>query len=313
MSREQVGARTHRITHRTVYDYSDEVSSSYGRVWLRPRELADQQCLHHELTLDPGADDLSTGRDVYGNEMAYFHVTTPHTHLEVTGTSLVRVLPPDTDPAATALAWEAARPTGVHGRPVLDLVLDQRDPALLARAREYAAPSFAPGTPIGAAVQDLLHRVHTEFTYVAGSTSVRTGLDEVLDARQGVCQDFARLSVACLRSLGLAGRYVSGYLATDPPAGRDRVVGADATHAWAAVWLPSARDGAGEWLGFDPTNDHLADERYATLAWGRDYADVPPVRGIVFTDAETSTMTVSVDVAPVDVLGTDVAPVDVLG
>ena len=105
------------------------MSSSYGRLWLRPRELADQQCLQHELTVDPGAEDLSTGRDVYGNDVAYFHVSTPHTHLEVTGTSLVRVLHPEPDPAATALAWEDARPAGVHGRAVLDLVLDQRDPA----------------------------------------------------------------------------------------------------------------------------------------------------------------------------------------
>ena len=292
--------RTHRITHRTVYDYSSEVSSSYGRVWLRPRELAEQQCLSHELLVDPGADEHSTGRDVYGNEMAYFHVTTPHTRLQVTGTSLVRVHRRDPDPAATATAWELTRPTGEQGRAVLDLVLDQRDPALLARARAYAEPSFTPGTPVGEAVRDLQHRIHTEFTYAAGSTSVRTGLDEVLEARTGVCQDFARLSVACLRSLGLAGRYVSGYLATDPPPGRDRVVGADATHAWAAVWLPGAHDGAGEWLAFDPTNDHLADERYTTVAWGRDYADVPPMRGIVFTDAETSTMTVSVDVAPTE-------------
>ena len=291
-------SRTYRITHRTTYTYSDSVSSSYGRAWLRPRELPHQHCEAHEVTLTPAPGDLSRGHDVYGNEVAYFHVTEPHTVLEVVGTSLVSVTAPAYDPAGLTVPWERARPGPGHAHEALDFALDVGDPALLARTRAYAAPSFPAGRPAAEAVIDLLHRIHTEFTYASGSTSVKTGLGEVLDQRSGVCQDFARLAVAGLRALGLAARYVSGYLATDPPPGKERMVGVDATHAWAAVWLPPTGESPGEWLAFDPTNDQLVDERYTTLGWGRDYTDVPPLRGIVFTDAASSTMSVSVDVAP---------------
>jgi transglutaminase-like putative cysteine protease len=142
-------------------------------------------------------------------------------------------------------------------------------------------------------VADLNARIFTDFTYRSGATTVSTQVDQVLSAREGVCQDFARLAIACLRANGLAARYVSGYLATDPPPGKQRVFGIDATHAWAAVWTPDNR-----WLGFDPTNAQLVDERYVTVGWGRDYADVPPLRGIIFTDSEHSVIDVSVDVAP---------------
>ena len=162
----------------------------------------------------------------------------------------------------------------------------------------FAAQSFTPGRPVLDAVLDLTHRIFAEFTYKTGSTTVTTKVSDVLADREGVCQDFAHLAVSCVRSMGLAARYVSGYLATDPPPGKERMIGVDASHAWAAVWLPG-----GSWFAFDPTNDQLADERYTTVAWGRDYADVPPLRGVIFTDAKSSEMRVSVDVAPVGITG----------
>ncbi len=140
---------------------------------------------------------------------------------------------------------------------------------------------------------DLSSRIYSDFTYRSGSTTVSTQVSEVLGAREGVCQDFARLAIACLRANGLAASYVSGYLATDPPPGKERMIGIDATHAWASVWTPQ-----NQWLGLDPTNDQMVDERYITVGFGRDYADVPPLRGIIYTDSESSKIDVAVDVAP---------------
>ena len=139
--------------------------------------------------------------------------------------------------------------------------------------------------------------MHADFDYDPGSTDVSTRVPDVLARRRGVCQDFAHVMIAGLRGLGLAARYVSGYLATDPPPGRERVVGADATHAWLACWVPGPL-GESTWLAVDPTNDCVMGDRHVTVAWGRDYADVPPVKGVIFTEARTSTMTVTVDVAP---------------
>jgi transglutaminase-like putative cysteine protease len=150
-----------------------------------------------------------------------------------------------------------------------------------------------PGRPLIEVVREITTRIYTDFTYLPGSTTVSTGVAEVLAAREGVCQDFARLAIACLRANGLAASYVSGYLATDPPPGRERMVGVDATHAWASVWTPGDR-----WVAFDPTNDQLIDERYVVVGFGRDYADVPPLRGIIYTDSESSVIDVAVDVAP---------------
>jgi transglutaminase-like putative cysteine protease len=152
-----------------------------------------------------------------------------------------------------------------------------------------------PGRPLIDVITDLNARIFDDFTYRSGSTTVSTQVSEVLAAREGVCQDFARLAIACLRSNGLAASYISGYLATDPPPGKERMVGIDATHAWAAVWTPQ-----NQWLGMDPTNDQMVDERYVIVGWGRDYADVPPLRGIIYTDSERSVIDVSVDVAPVE-------------
>ncbi|WP_297616292.1 transglutaminase family protein [Nocardia sp.] len=285
--------------HRTIYVYSDGVSSSYGRAYLTPREFPGQRSLSHDVRIDPVPSDRSVGADVYGNTTLYFHVTAEHRRLEVTGESMVEVTsrlpPPDSKP------WEHARPGIENGPLAVEFTLDLNPPEINPEIAAYAAESFPPGRPLLDAVTELTARIYTDFTYKSGSTTVSTRVADVFIARKGVCQDFARLGIACLRSQGLAARYVSGYLATNPPPGKPRLIGADATHAWAAVWLPDDTAGDGHWIDFDPTNNKFADERYVTLAWGRDYADVPPVRGIIYTDAKESTITVSVDVAPVEV------------
>ena len=290
------GSRCYKITHRTDYRYSDVVTSSYGRGFLTPRDSARQRCLSHELQIDPEPGDSSTSRDVYGNLSSYFHVTQRHHALSVVSSSVVEVDPPPADlyGGGSALApWEISRPVGVDGALATEFTLDLQTPEITDEVRAYAAPSFVPGRPLIEVITDLNARIFDDFTYRSGSTTVSTQVSEVLAAREGVCQDFARLAIACLRSNGLAASYISGYLATDPPPGKERMVGIDATHAWAAVWTPQ-----NQWLGLDPTNDQMIDERYIIVGWGRDYADVPPLRGIIYTDSERSVIDVSVDVAP---------------
>ncbi|MEU7139269.1 transglutaminase family protein [Nocardia sp. NPDC046473] len=296
-------ARRYRVAHRTTYCYSDEVTSSYGRAYLTPREFPGQRLLSHDISIDPVPSDQSVGPDVYGNTTSYFHVTAEHRTLVVTGESLVEVDRPDRAPdGPAARPWEQARPTGATGPLAVEFTLDLQPPEITPEVRAYAAESLTPGRPLLEAVAELNSRIHADFAYKSGSTTVSTKVADVFAARAGVCQDFARIGVACLRSHGLAGRYVSGYLATDPPPGKERMVGADATHAWSAVWVPGDElDRTGYWIDFDPTNDQFGDERYVTVAWGRDYADVPPLRGIIYTDAKASTITVSVDVSPVEV------------
>ena len=288
--------RRYRIIHRTEYRYSDVVTSSYGRGFLTPRDLARQRCLDHELRIDPEPADRSTSRDGYGNISTYFHVTTAHSALSVTSASVVEVdpVPPHEYSTGPAIApWEDARPTGVAGALATEFSLDLQPPEITDAVREYAALSFAAGRPLVETLGDLSSRIYTDFTYRSGSTTVSTLVDEVVAAREGVCQDFARLAIACLRANGLAASYVSGYLATNAPPGKERMVGIDATHAWAAVWTPGD-----VWLAFDPTNDQMVDQRYIVVGWGRDYADIPPLRGIIYTDSKRSVIKVSVDVEP---------------
>ncbi|MCV7201817.1 hypothetical protein B7435_00855 [Mycolicibacterium peregrinum] len=290
------GTRCYEIIHRTVYRYSDDVTSSYGRGFLTPRDLPWQRCLSHHLTIDPEAADSSTSRDAYGNVSSYFHVTERHRTLSITSESVVEVDPfaPEHYSGASAGApWELARPVGGDGALAAEFTLDLSPPEITDAVREYAAPSFVPGRALIEVLRELTSRIYSDFTYRSGSTTVSTQVAEVLEAREGVCQDFARLAIACLRANGLAASYVSGYLATDPPPGKERMIGVDATHAWASVWTPQ-----NVWLGMDPTNDQMVDERYIVAGFGRDYADIPPLRGIIYTDSLSSVIEVSVDVAP---------------
>nr|AAV32083.1 putative transglutaminase/cysteine proteinase [Mycobacterium marinum] len=294
--------KRYRVTHRTEYRYSAIVTSSYGRGFLTPRDSLRQRCVTHQITIDPTPADSSTSRDTYGNISSYFHVTEPHRVLGITSDSIVDVAPPDSGlytSGPALLPWEAARPSGMQGALAVDFALDLDPAEITDEVREYAAVSFLPERPLVEALRDLTTRIYNDFTYRSGSTTVSTRVNEVLQAREGVCQDFARLAIACLRANGLAACYVSGYLATDPPPGKDRMIGIDATHAWAAVWTPQ-QPGQFEWMGLDPSNDQLVDERYMLVGRGRDYAVVPPVRGIIYTNSEHSVIDVGVDVVPFD-------------
>jgi transglutaminase-like putative cysteine protease len=261
-----------------------------------PRDSSRQRCLSHELVLDPEAADSSTSRDAYGNISSYFHVTERHRRLSITSRSVVDVDPPPAELYGGGSAnapWEIARPVGTEGALAVEFTLDLQPAEITDAVRAYAAPSFEQGRPLIEVLRDLNARIHSDFTYRSGSTTVSTQVDDVLAAREGVCQDFARLAIASLRANGLAASYVSGYLATDPPPGKERMVGVDASHAWASVWTPQ-----NQWLGLDPTNNQMIDERYIVVGYGRDYADVPPLRGIIYTESKKSVIDVAVDVVP---------------
>lgn len=288
----------YRVWHRTTYTYDDDVSNSYGIAYVVPRQLPSQHVATVDVQIEPEPGDSTHDLDYYGNSTTFFQVTEPHRKLVVDATSEVDVEVPTHDPAALAVPWEQARPGERADVPDAWRAVDFSLPSKLvdqtAEAHAYAARSLTPGRPLGEAVTELMHRIHADFEYKKGATTVTTRIDDVFAKRAGVCQDFAHLTLSCLRSHGLAVRYVSGYLATTPPPGKERIVGADASHAWAAVWLPD-----GTWLALDPTNDQWANDRYVTVAWGRDYQDVPPVKGIIYTDAKKSTLEVQVDVAPI--------------
>ncbi|CAB4704404.1 MAG: transglutaminase family protein [Actinobacteria bacterium] len=288
----------YRVSHRTTYSYDEDVTDSFGVAHLVPRQLAWQDVATHEVAIAPEPGDVDHDADYYGNTATYFQVTQRHLVLDIEAVSEVTVSTPVYDAAALARPWELARPLVDPERPgawqATDFALASGQAEHTAQARAYGAVSLTRGRPIGEAVTDLMHRIYADFDYDKSATTVTSTVDDIFEKRAGVCQDFAHLTLACLRSHGLAARYVSGYLATQPPPGKERIVGADASHAWVAVWLP----GADAWLAVDPTNDQWANDRYVTVAWGRDYADVPPVKGVIYTEAKRSTLRVSVDVAP---------------
>ncbi len=288
----------YRVEHRTTYTYDDDVTDSLGVGHLVPRSLPWQQVRGYDVRITPEPGDLSHDEDYYGNAVTYFQVSAPHTELVVVGSGEVDVVPPLVDEVAAGRPWESVRPLRDPRAPgawqATDFALPSAAVPAHGGARDYAAASLLPGRPVGEAVSDLIGRIHADFDYDPSATTVTSTVSQILAQRAGVCQDFAHLTLSALRGHGLAARYVSGYLATEPPPGKERVVGADASHAWVAVWL-----GGEEWLALDPTNDQWQNDRYVTVAWGRDYGDVPPLKGVIFTEATTSRLAVSVDVAPI--------------
>jgi transglutaminase-like putative cysteine protease len=281
---------TYQVTHRTEYRYEADVVPSYGVLHLLPRDLPWQRCRAARIEIDPEPSDFRERQDFFGNRRAYFAIQAAHRHLVITASTTVEV----DDPPPRLFAdhpWERARETGPEATAFL---IDSPLVPASDLCEAYAGPSFAPDRPFLEAVTDLNSRIHADFTYKPGATSVTTTLSEVFEKREGVCQDFAHVAIGCLRSMGLSARYVSGYLETDPPPGRPKLIGADVSHAWVSVHLPEAG-----WIDLDPTNDRLVNDRYVTTAYGRDYSDVPPVNGVIYTDGKTKSLEVRVDVTAV--------------
>jgi transglutaminase-like putative cysteine protease len=286
------------VEHLTRYAYTAPVSQSWQLLHLVPRSLPWQSLLSHALHIDPMPDERHDAADAFGNTATHFALHGAHRQLQVRMECVVEVGARPSDFSAGAdVAWEAVR-DAVHNEPQLDDLVParMRESTQLVpwseAARVYAAPAFVLGRNWLECVTDLMQRIHHDFEFEPGATTVSTSVDEVLYQRSGVCQDFAHLMLACLRGHGLPARYVSGYLLTDPPEGQERLMGVDASHAWVAAYSPQLG-----WVEFDPTNNQLADERYITLAWGADFADVVPLRGVILGGGEQD-MVVEVSVVP---------------
>lgn len=287
-----------RVHHVTRYLYAEPVSLCHSIAHLKPRDRSGQRTLSSQLRVDPWPAVSREHLDFFGNRQSYFSIQQSHTTLEVTAVSELLVDPPPPPALERSAPWE---------RVVGDLREGRDGEALAARiytlpspfvpseiaALGYARASFPPRRPVLEAVADLMGRIYREFDYDPHFTTVATPLTDVIAHRKGVCQDFAHLAISCLRGLGLAARYVSGYLETLPPPGQPKLQGADASHAWFSVFVP----GTG-WVDFDPTNDQIPQERYITTAVGRDYQDVTPLRGVFYGGGEHR-LEVAVDVAGV--------------
>jgi transglutaminase-like putative cysteine protease len=289
----------YRVIHETSYRYSAMVTRSSQLAHLMPRETDWQQVHAHTLAIEPSPVEQSDSTDYFGNRVSRFAVHDPHTELRVRAESEVTVCALADRLCKGGGPWEAARQVVRTASDLIQLEVEQyrfgsdRAP-VLAECADYARVSFTPARDGLEALLDLTRRIHRDFAYDPRATTVTTRVDEVLRLRRGVCQDFAHLMISCLRSIGLPARYVSGYVMTHAAPGRPRMVGADASHAWLACHLPWTG-----WVAVDPTNAKLADHEFVTLAWGRDFSDVTPLRGVVLGAADQS-LTVAVSVQPMD-------------
>jgi transglutaminase-like putative cysteine protease len=272
------------VTHVTEFEYEERASGSHHVARLTPRRSPQQRLLAHSWSFDPAPAVLREHHDVFGNPVTFFALQGPHRRLTVASRAVVDLAPPPPLPAGSP-AWETVR-DGVDALPidVFDFVVDSPLAAAAPAYADYARAAFTPGRPIAEALVALTSRLHADLTFAPGVTTISTPVADVFRRRTGVCQDFAHLAIACLRSLGLPARYVSGYLETTPPTDEPRLVGADASHAWISLYVP----GSG-WIDADPTNDRVPADRHVTLAWGRDYGDVSPIRGVIHGGGEQRT------------------------
>lgn len=302
-----------RVLHRTTYRYQSAVDMAQHMLHLSPRATALQRVLSHRIAIEPEPATMHQSTDAFGNQRRFFAQQAPHDTLSVLADSTVMTAAPRPLPEDApwhGMTWERVRehfryrvnaPYEAAAEFLFASPLVERDEAFV----QWARPAFAAGAPVLQAARALMERIHGELQYDSASTEVSTPPLEALAQGRGVCQDFAHIMIGCLRSLGLPARYVSGYLLTQPPPGQPRLIGADASHAWAAVCVPREDGGDGEWFDFDPTNNRCGwgspGEDYVTLAIGRDFSDVSPMRGVIQGGAQ-HTLDVAVTVAPPDEL-----------
>lgn len=290
-----------KITHTTEYRYSIQVGRCYNLAHMVPRDTDRQTCLQHQLGVSPNPAHSYKQVDYFGNHAFYFAIQKDHSDLRITAESEVEM---------RERSWAPGLALGLTCSEALNRLRTGHDPdCLLAREymldspmirvfdalREYAAPSLRQERPFIEAVQELSERIYRDFTYDPGFTTVATPLQAVLEHKRGVCQDFAHFAIGCLRACGYAARYVSGYLETLPAPGKEKLIGADATHAWFAVYSPEQG-----WLEFDPTNNKMATQQHIVTAWGRDYSDVTPLRGVIFGGGDKHKLSVAVTVQRLD-------------
>ncbi len=288
----------YNILHRTTYAYSESVTISHHAARLRPRNLPRQECEAFELSFRPLPAVQKERTDFFGNQIRFFSIQEVHYGLEIIARSRVTVHPRTEVRVSDSPPWEQV--AALFEEPVLpgnvsafQFVFDSHLLQVTPELADYARPSFGAGRPLLEGARDLCRRIHEDFAFDPQATTVATPLGEVLRARHGVCQDFAHVAIASLRALGLPARYVSGYVRTFPPEGEARLVGADASHAWLSAYCPVLG-----WVDLDPTNDLIPSQDHITVAFGRDFADVSPVAGVLTGGGEHK-VTVSVDVEAV--------------
>jgi transglutaminase-like putative cysteine protease len=291
----------YEVTHATTYHYHSPVTVSHHLLRISPRRLPRQFRLEHSIITDPVAATSSQRTDCFGNDVTFTTIEGAHRRMRVTSKSRVAVGPAFIPEPSETPEWESVRTMCRSDRSsaaleAVEFTFASPVVPLGPPFAEYAAESFTRRRSILEAAIDLTSRIHADLTFDAAATTVSTPLLEVMEKRRGVCQDFAHFQIACLRSLGLPARYVSGYLESIPPPGQPRLVGADASHAWVSFFCPSIG-----WIDLDPTNDCLPSMRHITAAWGRDYSDVSPIRGVLLGGGE-HTLSVAVDVVPLEVV-----------
>ena len=289
----------YRIVHRTTYKYKYPVSVGNHVACLTPRCLPNHQLARSELRIQPQPATRTERVDYFGNLLCFFTVQEPHKELVVEARSEVIMNGSAPPWPQHSLPWEEAARSLPNDQSLAGLEAYQfgfESPRIRVRPEfaSYALQSFTPGRPMAESLLDLTARIHKDFRFDSKVTNVRTPTEEVFRKRRGVCQDFAHLQIACLRSVNIAARYVSGYLRTYPPPGQPRLVGADASHAWVSAYCP----GIG-WLDIDPTNNVVPSNGHVTLAWGRDYGDVSPLRGLILGGGDHA-LKVAVDMEPLD-------------
>jgi transglutaminase-like putative cysteine protease len=290
-----------RVRHITRYKYSSRVSHCYNLANVVPRDTGRQRCLKNRITVSPTPSVTHKRTDYFGNKSFHFEIQKPHTELVITADSEVqindldRVLDLDLGEsyghALESIASTNSRATLDAREFLLDSPMVEASEALA----EYARPSFHADRSLKSCVHELTTRIFTDFAYDPGFTTIATPLADVLAHKRGVCQDFAHLQVGCLRALGIPAKYVSGYIETLPKPGEKKLVGADATHAWVAYFCPEEG-----WVEFDPTNNSIAGTQHIVTAFGRDYLDVTPVKGVIFGGGSMPLLEVSVDVSRIE-------------
>lgn len=290
----------YRVRHETVYDYSDPVSVSHHILRLTPRDLPGQLRRSGRINITPVPQTPNTTHlDYFGNSVTSFALQEPHEQLTVEASTELEVIPRPAPDLAQSPAWHEVRDAlfwdhTLEGLDASQFIFDSRRVSASIDLADYARESFPQDRPLLEAVRDLTRRINEDFRFDTKATEVTTPVETFFEKRRGVCQDFSHLQIACLRSLGLPARYVSGYLRTCPPEGKPRLVGADASHAWCAAWCPVAG-----WVDFDPTNNCVPSDGHITVAWGRDYSDVSPIHGVLLGGAR-HTLDTGVDVIPVE-------------
>ena len=282
------------ITHTTTYLYHERVSLCHNIAMLSPRNTSTQACKSSNIIISPLPEVLDTHTDFFGNKVFYFVVEQEHDKLTVTVNSVIEKTATVDHQPISKTSWEAVRDmlqvsTGKYIQEKQFIAATDITVPTDA-VRNYAAPSFTPGIPLFKAVYHLMQRIYCDFEFTPGFTTISTPLSTVMKEKKGVCQDFAHLGISCIHAMGLPARYVSGYIETLAPEGKEKLTGVDASHAWFSVFIPEMG-----WVDFDPTNNKIPDEQYITVGWGRDYFDIVPLKGVIMSSSSHE-LKVAVDV-----------------